>query len=128
MRGATGEQGQVLARGDGAGLLVGDLDQPCVHGDPPGLAGVGGGVVTGEFEQFGGGRQLLVDEPATCVDAGVGSGPAGEAGGPGEQWRGQRLARQLRFGTQPHRRQGELSDIGCSPRTLGATQVLSRSA
>lgn len=112
MRGAAGEQGQVLAGRDRAGLLVDDLDEPGVHGDPPGLARVGGGVLPGQAERLGGRRELLLDECAPGVDAGAGTGPAGEQGGPGEQGRGQGVARQLRFGVQPHRRQGELSDIG----------------
>lgn len=112
MRGTAGQQGQVLAGRDGAGLLVDDLHEPGVHGDPPGLARIGGGVVPGQPQHLGGGRQLVLDEPAPGVDPGAGTGPAGEQGGPGEQRRGQRVARQLRFGVQPHRREGELSDIG----------------
>ena len=87
-------------------LLVDDLDEPGVDGDPPGLARVGGGVLAGQPERLGGRRQLLLDEPAPGVDPGVRAGPAGEQGGPGEQRRGQRVPRQLRFGVQPHRRQG----------------------
>ncbi|CAM5676949.1 hypothetical protein STENM327S_06775 [Streptomyces tendae] len=104
--GAAGEQGEVLARGHGARLLVGDLDEPGVHGDPPGLARVGGGVVPAQPELLGRRRQLLLDEAAPGVDAGVGTGPAGQSRGPGEHRRGQRVAGQLRVGAQPCGRQG----------------------
>ncbi len=104
--GGAGEQGEVLARGDGARLLVGDLDEPGVHGDPPGLARVRGGVVPAQPELPGRRGQLFLDESAPGVDPGVGTGPAGQPRGPGEYRRGQRVAGQLRFGAQPCGRQG----------------------
>ncbi len=106
LRGAAGEQGEVAARRDGARLLVGDLDEPGVHGDPPRLARVSGGVVAGQPQLPGRRRQLLLDQSAPGVDAGVRPGPAGQPGGTGEQRRGERVAGQFRFGTQPCGRQG----------------------
>ncbi|MGX1370897.1 hypothetical protein RKD19_006256 [Streptomyces canus] len=105
LRGA-GQQGQVLPGGDRALLLVDDLDESGVDGDPPGLARVGRGLVPGQSEVRGGRGQLFLDESAPGVDPRVLAGPAGEPGGPREQRRGQGVARQLRFGVQPHRRQG----------------------
>ncbi|CAM5261209.1 hypothetical protein SFUMM280S_02302 [Streptomyces fumanus] len=105
-RGAAGDPGQLLAGRDGARLLVGDLDQPRVHGHPPRLARLGGGVAAGQPQRLGRRRELLLGERAARVDTGVRPGPAGEPDGPGEQGGGERVAGQLRFGVQPRGRQG----------------------
>lgn len=119
LRGAGGEQLQVLARGDGALTLalpavrelpllgVRDIEEPGVHGEPPGLAGVRGTVVVGgEAEMLGGGGQLRLDELAARADPCVGPRPAGEPDGADEERCGERVPRQFGLGVQPHRRQG----------------------
>ena len=50
--------------------------------------------------------ELCLRELAAGADPGLGSRPAGEAGGSGEQRSGQRVPCQLGLGVQPHRRQG----------------------
>ncbi|GAA3108291.1 hypothetical protein GCM10020254_62800 [Streptomyces goshikiensis] len=98
---AAGHQGEVLAgRGGAVGrtlrarlrrppaaprgvlcVLVGfrDVDQPGVHGDPPGLARVHHGALVSGFEpeRRRGLGQLGGVEFATDPDAGAGAGPAG---------------------------------------------------
>jgi hypothetical protein len=106
LRRAAGEPCQPGARGHRALLLVDHLDEPGVHGDPPRLTGVGGGVLAGQPEFRGGRRKLLLGEPAPGVDPGLRAGPAGQPGRPGEHGGGQGVARQLRFGAQPCGRQG----------------------
>ncbi|CAM5685932.1 hypothetical protein SALBM217S_02546 [Streptomyces griseoloalbus] len=105
LRRAAGEQRQLVARADGALLLVDHRDEPGVHGDPPGLAGVGRRVLPAQTQLRGRVRELLLHQGAAGVHPGRGTGPAGEPGGPGQHRSGQGVARQLRFGAQPRRRQ-----------------------
>ena len=57
-------------------------------------------------EVRGGGGQRLLEDLAADAHGDTPLGPAGELGGPGHQGRAQRVPGQLRFGVQPHRRQG----------------------
>lgn len=134
LRGATGQQPQVLARADGPlGIVSGvvplrvvDVEEPGVDREPPRLTGLRGTVlVRREPEVFGRGGQLRLDELPAGADPGLGSRPAGEPDGPGEQRRGERVPCQLRLGVQPYRWQdGAL--CGHQVVLLGRTGVRAR--
>lgn len=112
LRGAGGEQGEVLARADGALLLVDDLDEPGVDGHPPGLAGEGGGLVAGQAENAGGLGKLFLDEfaPAPTRVA----GPAQRASRAARESSGAASAARASCASECSRTGGkeELSDIG----------------